>query len=179
MDFLEFEKHDLYFDEPLSLADENLLKSAADAYPAKTAEQILLSLHTRMPESLIVIVALYRFYYYQHRYQEALDIAARALDTSSSRLNLFVDWSELTESHLGQAVFVSMGLIRFYLFSLKASAYLLLRTGETEQAHARLKKIVELDPADQFGARFLFNLAENELSVQQAQLHNIVSLFRR
>ena len=82
MDFLEFEKHDLYFDEPLSLADENLLKSAADAYPAKTAEQILLSLHTRMPESLIVIVALYRFYYYQHRYQEALDI-----DRKSTRLN--------------------------------------------------------------------------------------------
>lgn len=179
MDFLDFENHDLYFDESLSEHDEALLKKAADAYPSKETETILLDLQSRIPDSLIIIVALYRFYYYQHRYHDALRIAASALNISSSRLDLCVEWEQLTENHLGQGVFISMGLIRFYMLGLKASAYLLMRLGEIEQAYARLKKIVELDPADQFGAAFLFKVAEKELSVIQAEQHNIESLFNR
>ena len=177
MDFLDFENHDLYFDEALSVEDESLLKRAADAYPSAQTEDILLSLHARLPDSLTIIVALYRFYYYQHRYQDALDIATSALDVSAAMMGLGVDWQRLTEQHLGQGVFVSMGLIRFYMLGLKASAYLLMRLDEIEQAHARLQKIVELDPADQFGAAFLFTMAEKELSAKQARKHNIKSLF--
>ena len=179
MDFLEFENHDLYFDEPLSADDEILLIKAANAYPANETEEILLDLQSRLPENLTVIVALYRFYYYQHRYQDALNIAAKALELSAAMMGLQVGWEELTENHLGKGVFVSMGLIRFYMLGLKASAYLLLRVGDITQAHARLKKIIELDPADQFGAGFLLKMAEKELSVLHAEQHNIESLFQR
>lgn len=179
MDFLDFENHDLYFDEPLSMDDEILLKAAADAYPSKKTEDILLNLQSRLPENLTIIVALYRFYYYQHRYHDALDVSERALAVSAAKLDLHVDWQNLTESHLGNGVFVSMGLIRFYMLGLKASAYLLMRIDEIEQAHERLKKIVELDPADQFGAAFLLKMAEKELSAKQARQHNIDSLFHR
>lgn len=179
MDFLEFENHDLYFDEKLSLSNELLLKKAADLYPNKESETILMKLHVDLPDNLTVIVALYRFYYYQHRYQDALYMAKRALAVSASILGLYVDWPKLTEKDLGEGVFVSMGLIRFYMLALKASAYLLLRIGEIEQAHARLKKIIELDPADQFGAAFLFKMAEREMSYIDAEQHNITSLFYR
>ena len=74
-------------------------------------------------------------------------------------------------------VFISMGMVRFYMLSLKASAFLLMRTGEIEQAYDRLIKIVELDPADQFGAAFLLQLADKELSIKHAEQHNISSMF--
>ena len=179
MDFLDFETHDLYFDEPLSVNDEILLINAANAYPDKKSEEILLDLQERLPTNLTIMVALYRFYYYQHRYHEALSIADTALQVSAAKMGLQVGWENLTENHLGNGVFASMGLIRFYMLGLKASAYLLLRVGDIEQAYARLKRITELDPGDQFGADFLFKMAEKELSAKHARQHNIDSLFHR
>lgn len=178
MDFMDYENHDLYFDEPLDAEDETKLKEAAEAYPSKETEIILKELHTRLPENLVIIVALYRFYYYQHRYQEALEIADKSLGISAAKLDIRVDWSELTESRLGMGVFISMGMVRFYMLALKASAYLLMRTGDLENAYQRLSKIVELDPSDQFGAAFLFNMAEKEMSIKHAEQHNIKSLFQ-
>lgn len=177
MDFLDFDNHELYFDEPISAEDEALLSKAAEIYPEEESENILLKLHQRIPENLSVIVALYRFYYYQHRYYDALEISSVALEVSSKKMGLNVDWKDITENHLGSVVFVSIGLIRFYMLALKASAYLFIRVGEVEEGYARLKRIVDLDPADQFGASFLYKIAERELSVQHAELHNIESIY--
>lgn len=179
MDFLDFDNHDLYFDERMAAEDEQMLQRAAEAYPSVEAEKLLLRLQSKLPNNLTIIVALYRFYYYQHRYLDALKIAARALDVSAQMMDLGTEWEHLTERHLGQGVFVSMGLIRFYMLGLKASAYLLMRIGEIEQAHARLKKIIELDPADQFGAAFLYAMAEKELCAVHAEQENVESMFHR
>ena len=179
MDFLDFENHDLYFDEKMSAEDDLLLKKAADEYPSKQSEGILQDLQSRLPDNLTIIVALYRFYYYQHRYHDALDISARAMDISAEMMGLDIHWKEISEQHLGEGVFVSMGLIRFYMLALKASAFILMRINETEKAHARLKKIIELDPADQFGAVFLFKIAEKKMSLKHAEQNNIESLFNR
>lgn len=178
MDFLDFDNHDLYFDEPMSTSDEMLLQKAADAYPSKDTETILLDLQWRLPNNLTVIVALYRFYYYQHRYEDALDIADKALDISAAMMGLKIDWRELSESHLAKGVFVSMGLIRFYMLGLKAAAYLFMRLDNIAEAYDRLSKIIELDPADQFGATFLYELAKKELSVKFAEQHNVQSLYQ-
>lgn len=178
MDFLDFESHDLYFDEPMSASDEEKLQQAADLYPAAETEEMLLELQQRLPSNLTVIVALYRFYYYQHRYEDALVIADIALNISASMMDLKVEWSDLSEGHLAKGVFVSMGFIRFYMLGLKASAYLLMRLDRLEDAYSRLKKIVELDPADQFGAAFLFQLAEKELSIKYAEQHNVKSFYQ-
>jgi tetratricopeptide (TPR) repeat protein len=179
MDFLDYETSDLYFDDPMSAEDEALLHQAANLYPSPETEKILLDLHQRMADNLTIIVALYRFYYYRHRYQDALGIADKALDVAARQLDLRVEWPQLSEELLGHGVMVSMGLIRFYMLALKAAAYLYMRIGEIEKAHARLKKIVSLDPADQFGAGFLFKMAEKELSIKLAQQHDIESLFKR
>lgn len=179
MDFLDFDNHDLYFDEPLAPEDEMLLQKAAEAYPEKETEIILQDLRSRLPDSLTVIVALYRFYYYQHRYPDALYIAAKALEVSGTKLGIRLDWKDLTKEDLGTGVLVSMGLLRFYILSLKASAYLFMRIGQIEQANERLKKIVELDPSDQFGVQFLFKIAEKEICIKQAEQNNITSIFKK
>jgi tetratricopeptide (TPR) repeat protein len=178
MDFLDFEIHELYFDEALTPEQTSMLKQAAEAYPDNRTEELLRELYAEKAESLHILVALYRFYYYQHRYEDALDIASHAISVSAKNLGLTVDWSELGAHHFG--VSASMGLIRFYMLALKAAAYLLLRLGRVEEAIARLNKVVELDPADQFGATFLLKIAKKEQvnrdAVKQA---NVASLFRR
>jgi tetratricopeptide (TPR) repeat protein len=180
MDFLDFDDHALYFDEPLTPGQEALLVQAADAYPGQEAEVLLDNLYRQNPDSLTVLVACYRYYYYQHRYEDALRIAEQAIRVSAKSLGLKVGWEALSEQHLGQGVFVSMGLIRFYMLALKGSAYLLMRLKRIEEALLRLKKIVELDPADQFGARYLYEMAAKEqVNLQVAGYSNIESLFRR
>ena len=180
MDFLDFENHELYFDEALTPAQTSMLKQAAEAYPDDKAEELLRELYAEKPGSLHVLVALYRFYYYQHRYEDALDIAVHAIDVSAINLGLAVDWHELRAHDLDASVPASMGLIRFYMLALKGSAYLQLRLGQIDEAITRLDKIVELDPADQFGATFLHKIAKKEQVNRNAAAQvNVESLFRR
>jgi tetratricopeptide (TPR) repeat protein len=180
MDFLDFDDHSLYFDEPLTKQQDSMLRQASEQYPDPEAERMLDGLYAQMPESLIVLVALYRFYYYQHRYEEALEIAERAMAVAAKMMGLTISWARLNAQYLGQGAFVSMGLIRFYMLALKGSAYLMMRLGLIEQALPRLSKIVELDPSDQFGAAFLLKMAQKEEVNMKVEEHdNIESLFRR
>lgn len=50
---------------------------------------------------------------------------------------------------------VHIGLYRFYLFTLKACAYLHLRLGDLTAGEAMLAKLIELDPADRLGGSVL------------------------
>lgn len=179
MDFLDFDDHSLYFDEPLTQHQDSMLRRASERYPDPEAEQLLNRLYAQKPESLLVLVALYRFYYYQHRYEEALEIAEQAMAAAAKMMGLTISWSRLNEQYLGQGAFVSMGLIRFYMLAFKGSAYLMMRLGLIEQALPRLSKIVELDPSDQFGATFLLRMAQKEEVNMKFEKHdNIESLFR-
>ncbi len=179
MDFLDFDDHALYFDEPLSLEQKALLQQASEAYPEHESGAFLDKLYMQKPESLIVLVALYRYYYYQHRYEDALRIAEQSIVVSGKGLGLKVGWERLSERHLGEGVFVSMGMVRFYMLALKGSAYLLMRLGKITEALVRLKKIAELDPGNQFGSRFMLEMAEREqVNLMAAGEKNIQSLFR-
>lgn len=159
MDFLDFEGEDLYFDAPLSGELEQLLQHAADAYPARDSESLLLRSYFLEPENLTVLVALYRYYYYQHRYDDALMVSERALNAAGRMLGFDDGWRALRLRELGYGVMVSMGLTRFYLLALKASAFLLLRIDDPDRARERLDKLEELDPNDQFGSHFLRELS--------------------
>ncbi|MGD0962081.1 MAG: hypothetical protein ABSB19_19905, partial [Methylomonas sp.] len=79
MDLLEFEPNDLYFMREDPEEVRNLIRCAAELYGTGEAELPLLQAFLRAPESLNVLVALNRFYYYQHRLSEALLISEKAL----------------------------------------------------------------------------------------------------
>ena len=49
-------------------------------------------------------------------------------------------------------------LPRFYLFTLKAYAYLQMRLGDLEEGRAAALKLLELDPSDKIGARVLLDV---------------------
>jgi hypothetical protein len=163
MDLLEFSQCELYFDEPMPAEADALLTLASQAYGEAQAESLLLRAYFVAPEHLSVLVGLYRYYFYQHRLADALIVADRAMAISATRLRLPDDWRALNTLHLGDAAQRSFGLLRFYLLALKASAVVLLRSGQVEESRARLKKLVELDSTDRLGANRLLEVIDEYL----------------
>ena len=160
MDLMDFEGGQLYFEESLPPDVETLLQQAGELYGDGEAEPLLVEALRLAPESLNVLVAAYRFYYYQHRLNDALNIAGLALAVTSRRLEIPADWNVLTSAHISQAGPAAMALVRFHLLSLKAEAYLLLRLGRTMEGRAMLLKLLELDSHNRLGAKQLLEVAE-------------------
>ncbi len=164
MDFLDFDGRDLYFDSRTSEEVEELIHKASVAYPEDEAELYLLRCYFYEPDNLSVHVSLYRYYYYKHDYQSALKVAERTLEVAGKNLGYNESWRELSLARLSGGVMVSMGLTRYYLLGLKASAYLLMRLEDLKGAVERLEKVHEMDPADQFGIKDLLAIAKRRMS---------------
>ncbi|MBI5109339.1 MAG: hypothetical protein HZA62_11380 [Rhodocyclales bacterium] len=168
MDLLELDGEGLYFDEPCSPIVESLIAEAAQHYGPE-AEPFLLRAYFLAPTQLSVLVALYRYYFYQHRLEDALVVAERALDVTAGRLHLVDGWRGIGPVSLGEAVMRSIGLLRFHLLALKGSAVILLRLGRIEEARHRLEKIAEIDERDALGANALLaTLAARESATADA-----------
>ncbi len=168
MDLLQFEGHDLYFDEPLDENVERLLKAAGEQYGTPEAELMLLQSYLMAPQHLTVLVALYRFYFYQHRHGDALVVADRALEVSANMLDFPSNWRYLSLPDVGAGAMKSMGLVRFYLLALKAAGYLYLRVGDRDKGIAMLSKVTELDESDRLGAGALLDVVSQASSADLA-----------
>lgn len=166
MDLQDFDSDSLYFDDPLTPEVEALLVAASDHYSEGKAEESLLAAQVLAPDNLMVYVGLYRFYYYQHRYADAVEIACRVMSTLAAKLALPNDWQILTEAHLPVAAARSISLLRFYLLALKGCGYLNLRLGQFEEGKRMLNKVMLLDAEDRLGAKVLLNvLAKNNAEI--------------
>lgn len=160
MDLLDFSDCKLYFEDELPAEAERLIAQAATEYGDPAAELSLLRAHMLAPENLSVLVGLYRYFFYQHRLDDALVVAERAMQLSGRHLGLPTDWSRLDETHLGSAAANSFGLLRFYLLALKAASVVLLRLGRIAESRARLIKLASLDSRDQLGAGKLLEVVD-------------------
>lgn len=170
MDLLEFDSEELYFDEPLNPKAAGFLAKASELYGQDDAEIALLRAYFLEPEHPTVLVALYRYYYYQHRLAESLLVADRVLRVFARRLELPEDWRDLSELRLGCGVMISMTMLRFYMQALKGAGYLELRLGDYASAMERLEKVVELDSKDRLGAQALLEVVREALDKQADQL---------
>jgi hypothetical protein len=81
------------------------------------------------------------------------------MEAAAERLHIQSGWSRLSLGALDESVLCSMGLMRFYLLALKASAVVLLRQDKIDDARNRLAKIIELDLHDRLGAAALLEIA--------------------
>lgn len=160
MDLLDFSDCKLYFEDALPAEAERLIAQAASEYAEASAEFSLLRAHLLAPENLSVLVGLYRYYFYQHRLDDALVVAERAMQLSGRELGLPTDWRLLDETRLGSAATNSFGLLRFYLLALKAASVVLLRLGQISESRARLIKVAGLDSRDQLGAGKLLEVVD-------------------
>jgi len=157
MDLLDFSDTSLYFDEPVPTEVQELVESAGQAYGDTLAEAMLHKAYFLAPESLLVLVAMYRYYFYQHQLELALKVGERGLLIVGKRLGFPEEWSCLHPDLLGQAVMRSMGLLRFYMQLLKATGYVNLRLGRMEEGKALIEKLIELDSHDRFRGKALLD----------------------
>lgn len=127
-----------------------LSMAAASYRDAKTTEVLLLDAQALDPTCLPVYFALYKFYFYRSRLAEAEHITLQALAAAARQAGFSEEWQQLTPQSADWAT--SDGPQHFFLFSLKALAFIRLRLGRTAEARAILAKLAELDPADTVGA---------------------------
>ena len=146
-----------------------MIEQAADEYGTSNVEPLLLQAYNIAPEHLTVLVAMYRYYYYQHRLEDALIIAHQSLSVSGRRLGFPLDWQQLSNAHLGAGALISMGMVRFYLLALKAAGYLNLRLQKWQTAVDMLAKVASLDEADRLGASALLEIANSVYQSQNPQ----------
>ncbi len=166
MDLQDFDGAGLYFDAPMSGEVAALLDAASAQYAEGTAEAPLLAAQALAPDNLSVLVGLYRFYYYQHRYADALTIAEQVMAVVGPQLKLPPRWQDIAMEHLAVAAELGFGLLRFYLLALKGAGYLSLRLGRFETGKAMLTQVVSLDADNRLGARLLLEvLAEHTAQI--------------
>lgn len=158
MDLLDFDAQDLYFQQEDSREVQDLIKVAAEAYGSGEAELPLLQAYLRAPESLNVLVALNRFYYYQHRLADALLISEKALEIIRSGIEFPGDWQQLQMSHISEAPKDLLTRIRLYLFTLKSIGFLNMRMENLDLSRGIFEKLVALDEKDRIGAQGLLDL---------------------
>jgi hypothetical protein len=168
MDLMDFDQAALYFDDPIAPEVERLIAAAGAGYGSKAAESLLLRAYFLAPGQLMVLVALYRYYFYQHRLADALIVADRTLAVAGERLNLPAAWRQLHAEQLGYAAMRSIGLLRFYLMVLKAAGYINLRLGRAAEGEAMLEKLIELDSHDRLGGKLLLDVYRNALLEEAA-----------
>ncbi|MEX5728413.1 tetratricopeptide (TPR) repeat protein [Rhodovulum iodosum] len=102
------------------------------------------------PHDLDVRLGAYRFYFYTHRFAEAVPQAETILRIAAQRLNVAADWREVGPDDAEfTAAKTAPGL---YLQALIALAYCYMRLGDFERGQPYLDKAFELDPTDRFAA---------------------------
>lgn len=164
MDLLDFDTTTLYYEQDLPREVEQLIQKASSVSSDTLIEGYLKLAWFQAPRDLTVLVALYRFYYYKHRLQEALDIGEQAISAAAELLDLPADWREVSPEILDRKRTSNvMGLVRFYLHAVKGTAVLCLRLGRLDEAIERLRQLSGLDSKGRLGAKELLQLALNKM----------------
>ncbi|MEJ1964555.1 MAG: hypothetical protein WDO56_24600 [Gammaproteobacteria bacterium] len=137
--------------------DRNLTEAARLYADKPRAEALMLNALQRDSECLPTYFALYKFYFYSRRLADAERMVLQALETAARQAAISSDWPTLTPD--SAAWQDTAGPAHFYLFSLKALAFIRLRLGRPQEAAALLAKLAELDSFDGVGASVVRSLA--------------------
>jgi hypothetical protein len=145
--------------QTLPPAVEAQLRLAGEAYADDArAEAHLAQAREAAPQHPVVQVAAYRYHFYKGQLARALEVAGECLTSVGRELGLAPSWRDVQRTDADfsgddQAV-------RFYLFSLKAYAYLLLRLNRLEEGRLAVDTLLALDAGNQVGGRVLLDVLE-------------------
>lgn len=136
-------------DLPLRVAGY-LSAAAAAAGDWREAESLLWRAQAADPDCLHVYYILYKFYFNHSRLGDAERAACLALDAAARQAHIPADWRLLDNTSCDWSRVDAPQ--HFYLFSLKALAFIRLRQQRVEDANQLLAKLREIDPQDSVGA---------------------------
>lgn len=126
------------------------LTAAASSGDWREAESLLLRAQAADPDCLHVYYTLYKLYFNRNRLVDADRAACLALDAAARLAHIPSDWRSLDSASCDWSRVDAPQ--HFYLFSLKALAFIRLRQKLPEQAQELLAKLHEIDPQDSVGA---------------------------
>lgn len=138
----------------LDPAAERLLRAAGRAWhdPAE-AQRLLDAAEAIAGDHPALLIARYRLAFYRHRFEAALAHAEAVLAHAARRLNVPPDWRIVRPS---DADFSSDGPdLRFWMFTLQAYGYVLVRLGRAPEGLAAWRALAALDMRDQTRTRLL------------------------
>ena len=127
-----------------------LAAAAASGADWREAESLLWRAQTADPACLHVYYILYKFYFNHNRLGDAARAACLALDAAARQAHIPADWHLLDNTSCDWSRVDAPQ--HFYLFSLKALAFIRLRQQRIEDAEAILAKLREIDTQDSVGA---------------------------
>lgn len=149
---------DLTFNSELSVDVKFLLEEARRSCDDREKTFALLEkAHRLAPDQLEVYFRYYKYLFYNKRLTQAETIARKGLAEAARQAGICADYLSHTPATAGW--YNSEGALRFYLFTMKALAFILLRQERLAESEVILNKLTELDPEDQVGSSVIRHLA--------------------
>ena len=138
----------------------NLLQAAVAASPVnqREAERLILQAQTLDSHCLQTYFALYKFYFFQKRLADAERVVIAGLEESARQGGFPSDYSRLAQNRHKWDMYANE-ITLFYLYTLKAWAFIKLRLGFSLDAQHVLSHIQQLDPEDRSGASVIMDMA--------------------
>ena len=138
----------------------NLLQAAvaASSRDQDRAENLFLQAQTLDSHCLQTYFALYKFYFFQKRLVDAERIVLAGLKESANQGGFPNDYRQLVGNLKKWNLYANENAL-FYLYTLKALAFIKLRQGHTLDAQTILSQLQQMDPEDLSGATVIMDLA--------------------
>jgi hypothetical protein len=138
----------------------NLLQAAvaASSVDQSRAETLFLQAQALDNRCLQTYFALYKFYFFQKRLADAERIVIAGLEESARQGGFPSDYRRLARNRKKWNLYANDSTL-FYLYTLKALAFIRLRQGLTTDAQLVLSHLQQLDPEDLSGASVIMDLA--------------------
>ena len=148
------------FSPNIPIEVNNLLQAAvaASSVDHSLAENLFLQAQTLDSHCLQTYFALYKFYFFQKRLVDAERIVLAGLAESAKQGGFPNDYQRLVGNPQKWNLYANESTL-FYLYTLKALAFIKLRLGFTLDAQLVLSHIEQLDPEDRSGASVIMALA--------------------
>ncbi|MCE4556750.1 hypothetical protein [Pelomonas cellulosilytica] len=163
MNLFTGESSDAYFGGDVPASIRPLLERAAAA-PREEVGSLLWTARALAPTVLPIYYALYKHHAGRREFDQAHAAATRGLLEAARQAGLDTDWRRVTPQTVPAGVdFQQNGPARFWLFTLKALAFIALRRQLPDEAAELLAQIARLDTGgarvgDEVIARLLASL---------------------
>lgn len=131
---------------------------AASSVDQNRAESLFLQAQQLDSHCLQTYFALYKFYFFQNRLVDAKRVVIAGLEEAARQGGFPSDYRRLAQNRQKWDLYAN-DITLFYLYTLKALAFIKLRLGFTIDAQLILSHLQQLDPEDLSGASVIIDLA--------------------
>jgi len=155
-----FVEERVMFSPNMPIEVNHLLQAAvaASSVDQSRAESLFLQAQALDSHCLQTYFALYKFYFYQKRLVDAERIVIAGLEEAARQGGFPSDYRRLAKNRQKWDLYAN-DITLFYLYTLKALAFIKLRLGFTIDAQLVLSHLQQLDPDDLSGASVIMDLA--------------------